>query len=465
MNQDINELEWVYSAKKALDWMIESMTVPEWHRRRKGVADYFHSLKKEHELTAELDTTLQDRVFSPIAVYSDWMAWYMYLVESIFERPGNDDPWQSNRVNPFFRLIGRYLDPIKQMPGIQARVKAMLNERSNQPDNTLYELAVAILYHRNGWTVEFLSEQRDLKMPDIQISKAGRKLWVECKRFAKVTDYAEKERLEWYKRWKHLMNAMKLIGIAVSVDVVLKVPVESLDEVAIAGAYWGYMKFNKIKIGDTFKNDQLELTVRPLDLDSINKKLKTNPTRPTSPEMIEVVTGTFDIHGNYTQCLEPSEIGVIAPDDDLYVLNEFYAGVREAYIVKWDCIAEESINRKFRDIKKRLNDAVNQIPSIGEGIVHIGYETVSGPAVEVKRHEKIQQTLWSYDFFDKRVEAVYCNALQLLSKPRGFEWAETTILFEKTPNTLLADTLLLDLPIHQARDSTHWEEDILYRSK
>jgi len=238
-----------------------------------------------------------------------------------------------------------------------------------------------------------------------------------------------------------------------------------VDPIQLGGAYWAYREKGLAMPGETLRHELLDITVYPIDLEAINKVLKDSPTRLGSPLMLKILTGDYDMHGQYTTHVIPSAIDKLAPDNELYVLNEFCAGLSTAYVAKWDCVAEKSLELKFKDIRKRLSDAVTQIPDTGEGVIHIGYETVSGPAVEFKRQESIQKTIRSFDFAEKRIKAVYCNALQLLSTPEGFEWAETVIFNENVPPPILDDRLILDLPGGKGSDRTHWEEDQEKRMK
>lgn len=177
--------------------------------------------------------------------------------------------------------------------------------------------------------------------------------------------------------------------------------------------------------------------------------------------MISLLTDGYDIHGNYTQLVAPAKVDTVNPDDKLWVLNEFYIEVYEAYIAKWDCIADSSVGQKAKDVKKMLSKALSQIPQDGHGIIHIGYETVTGPKVELARKKKIQQAISSFNFGGKQVESIFCHALQLLPKLDGLDWAETTLFFEKNPNSILKNNLLLALPATDSSTGTHWEDDIL----
>jgi hypothetical protein len=452
--------DWVGSAKEALAWFIEIIGHPEWERRRKNVCDYFIALQKKQYRESEINGGNIDKLFSPIAVYDDWMAWYMYLLESVHIRPGVDDPFQSARVYPFFAAIGRNISSLKQMQGIEPRLKNMLNEQQNQPDSTLFELVVAALYHRNGWKVTFLKEGGAGKSPDFEVSRGRLKYWVECKRMAKVTEYAEKERAAWQKRFQHLTNAMRLQGTQAFADIIFKVPVEDTEETILGGAFYAYKSSGQLGSGNFLSSPQLDFRAKLIDVKGINERLSKMMARGNSPQFIELLAGSYDMHGSYADLIAPAEISTYGLDDGLHVLNQFFAGIHQAYAAKWECIAPASIERKAKDVKKLLSKAVEQIPSVGKGIIHIGYETLNGPVVELARHKKIQKTIQTFNFKGKQIEGVYCHALQLLSKVEEFETAETTITFERSPRKIFKETLLLDPPGISMRDSTHWIEDL-----
>lgn len=208
------------------------------------------------------------------------------------------------------------------------------------------------------------------------------------------------------------------------------------------------------------KREQIEFKAKKIDIPAINERLDKLGVRANSPQMVHLITDEYDMHGNYTQLISPSEIVAVGPDDSLHVLNRFYYGIHAAYSAKWECVADSSIDKKAKDVKKTLSKAVSQIPPHGEGIIHIGYETVMGPAVEFKRHEKTIDTVSNFNFSEKSIEAVYCHAIQPLCKIGEWECAETTIFFEKHPRKLFSERLLLDPQETIVRNSTHWMEDV-----
>jgi len=458
MNNNNND-EWIHFAKQGLDWLIKKMGCEEWYRRRQNVADYFHQVKILNQTKESIEQGDLSNEFSPIAIYNDWMSWYMYLVESVFERQGCDDPFQSSRIYPFFVTIGRDIDALESMKGIEDKLKIMFNEKQNKPDSTLYELAVALLYHRNGWYVEFLPESIQNKTPDLQITKNSDKYWVECKRVAKVNDYAEKERLEWQKRLFHLMNAMQMVGRPAFSEVIFKVPIDQVKEHVLASAYLHYITCGFLEDNSFFSTEEIDFRISWLNLEAINEELKGSSVKPNSPFMIKLITGDYHMDGNYSLALKPSLIESVNPDNKLYVLNDFYGGVHSAYAAKWDCIAEESTDRKANNLRRKLIDAVEQIPQEGKGIIHIGYETVTGSEVEIRREEKIKKMINEFDFRSKNIVSLYFNSMQFLTDVNLIDWEETTIRYEQFPDAILKDLLLFDVPDTKASDAVHWKKD------
>lgn len=150
---------WIIEAKKALAFLIQSMGENEWEKRRAAVVAYFNSIpnllpNKNHTT----ESARSRKPYAPYAMYDDWMAWYMYLVESLVDRPACDEPMQSARIYPFFSTIGRHIEDLKSIGGINDRIETLLNKKRNQPDACLYEIVVALTYIRNGWKVDFIPE-------------------------------------------------------------------------------------------------------------------------------------------------------------------------------------------------------------------------------------------------------------------------------------------------------------------
>lgn len=450
-----NVAQWVLDAKKALAWFIEILGEEEWRARRKKIIDHFNLV--EESLINPATNLNSIKKYSPLAMYDDWMGWYMYLVESLIDRPTCDEPAQSARVYPFFAAIGRRIENLKSINGSQEKIKTLLNEKQNQPDSTLFEIVVALTYQRNNWTVEFLKETSE-KTPDLKVSKNSENYFVECKRLAKVNKYAETERQEWQKRFQLLSSAMISCDKSVFVDVLFKVPVENTTDDILAISYLNCVSGGNYS--SSISLPELDLKVRLIDKKRVESHFSNNYVRQNSPQLIEILTGEYDHHGNYTMVTSPTEIVAFGQDDGLHVLNRYIGGISNAYIAKWTCNAEHSIDKKAKDIKKVLQKAVNQIPDGKPGIIHIGYETVTGPLVETVRYEKMFETIQNFDYRHKNIECIYCHAIQPLVKVGEWECAETTSYFGEKAQSILPEILLLDIPGTETRDTTHWKEDI-----
>ncbi|OEE65883.1 hypothetical protein A1OO_08725 [Enterovibrio norvegicus FF-33] len=454
--------EWFINSKKALDWFLDHMGQDVWHERKLNVVAYFK--KQQEQLipdSSNFGINIEDED-ARVAFHSDWIAWYLYLVESLYDRPSVDELPQSSRIYPFFAAIGRHIDLAKSIKGIDSKLDELLKGKANQPDSILFEILVAIMYRRNGWTVEFIPEVSRSKTPDLFVTRGSEHFYVECKRQAKVTEYSELERKEWRKRWAKLVPVLTTYGTPTHVDVVFKTEVSNTDENLVSHVLVELIRRNGIEDSISLENEQIIITANHIDMNAVNKHFDRFQVRWNSPQMIALFAGGYDSSGSYTQIHSPKAINAWGPDDQEHILNLFCEGVFTAYCAKWECIAEESIDKKAKDVRKLLSKAINQAPLDAPTIVHIAYETLHGPIVEYSRADKIRNSIQSFDCKDKDIRAIYCHAIQPAALVDSFEIAETTMRFSKNGAILediLKHDLLLDEPGVKMRDDTHWNED------
>lgn len=457
--------EWIRSAKLALNWFIKVMGLDEWHDRRSKVVKYFNDIQESQfprENPAGGQVSEKEQLQKPYAIYDDWIAWYMYLVESLVDRPGCDEPMQSARIYPVFAAIGRRLDLAKGIGGVEDRLKELVGSRRNQADSTLYELVVAICYRRNGWEVQFIPEAPPEKRPDFVVNRGDEKYFVECKRLAKVTEYSEKERQAWLGRWQHLLAYMQHNRPATMVDIIFKVPVDEVAEYEIVSAFALTVRQTPNERHHFVETKQFAMQIQSMDLQKINAHFKDNLVRNPSPQFIALLADGYESSGSYTTAFVPTEVKAFGPEDGEHTLNIFIGGLKTAYCGKWECIADDSIEKKAKDVKTHLSRAISQIPDDVPGIVHIGFETLHGPAVEFRRQAKIIETIGQFDYGAKLIKVVFCNALQPESGIETFDFAETTSYFSNGPDPMqiLPASLLMDAPGTPVSDSTHWREDL-----
>ncbi|GAA6152159.1 hypothetical protein [Pseudoteredinibacter isoporae] len=454
--------EWIVSAKKTLDWFLSHMGEDEWVRRRNSVVKYF---RKQQDRAISVDPRFVIKVEdedSRVAFHEDWIAWYLYLVESVYYRPYVDEPSQSARVYPFFSAIGRYVKIAKSIKGIEGKLDELLKGNNNQPDSLLFEIVVAIMYKRNGWLVEFVPENPLSQTPDLLVTRNDEKLYVECKRQKKSTEYLELERKEWRIRWEKLVPVMAEIKVPIFLDVKFKVELSQSSSEVMVDSFLSIIHRGHIEDGASFENDEVVVEAKLINMSRVYEHFSRYQVRWNSPQMIALFAGSYDGFGSYSQVHLPTGINAVGPDDDEHILNLFCDGVSEAYCAKWECLAEESISKKAKDVKKLLSKAVNQSPKDFPTVIHIGYETLHGPEVEFLREKKIRTSINNFDFKDKDIRAVYCHAVQSFHEIDKFECAETTMRFGKQgvlPEDILSHDLLLDEPGMNIKSDTHWNED------
>lgn len=449
--------DWAIDAKKALNFFVSRMGEDRWFKRRDKVISYFREVESIQYGFKKSET--KDKLVMPIAVYDDWIAWYMYLVESIFDRPLSGDALQSARIFPFFSMIGKNLSTLLEIDGIEAKIEELLNEKKNQPDALFFELAVANLYCKNGWKVCFIPESIFYKSPDLQIRKNGQQYWVECKRMQKVPDYSESERSEWQNRSLRLSAILQKYKLSYSIDIVFKAPVSETNENILVDCFNEYLKIYTGNKRAEIKTTEVEITFCPLNVISINKDLKERDIRSNSPELIEVCMGKYESGGNYVSVFNHDELYKLGSDKKFDILNVYIDKVISISIMKWTSVSEHSIDMKAKDVKRLLVKAVEQIPLDGSGIIHIGYENLDGPYVERKRFLKARDTIQKFDYKEKDIQAVHCNSIQLLATSNNFDWAETTCFYKKLNHPDLEHDLLLADSVN-GFNRPHWEEDI-----
>ncbi|MBY7960070.1 hypothetical protein K6U58_00015 [Vibrio fluvialis] len=446
--------------KKAYHWFIEYMGHDAWVVRKAEVVKYFRELAKstydEPQKGGELDYN------GKMAFYDDWVAWYLYLAESLADKPTVDEPSQSSRIWPFFATIGQYKEELQKAKGINSKLYDLLVRRINQPDSILFEFVVAICYIKNGWTVEFIPERGGSKTPDLHVVRGDQSYYVECKRLAKVTQYSEEERTEWLKRWRQVVPLLAKYPQSVFLDVEFKVEVKNTDISIVAEAFYNMAMADVVKQGYCVENDDIIVCAKHMDMKRIQDHFEKWMVKFPSPQLNALFDDEYDPQGSYTSVCE-AKLVEIEPDED-NVINIFMEQLKRAYCAKWECTAVDSIHKKAKDVKSLLVKAVNQAPENGSTIIHIGYETLHGPHIEFVRDAKIVELLSKFDFGEKDIASIFCHSFQ----PRLFannEWdfAETTRYFEFSvdPQNLLTDNLLMNREGTEVSGETHWEQDIL----
>jgi hypothetical protein len=117
------------------------------------------------------------------------------------------------------------------------------------------------------------------------------------------------------------------------------------------------------------------------------------------------------------------------------------------------------VNKKARDILKRLSDANDQLPTDVAGVVHIGFEALGADMIERRRYEKILETARKFDRGMSKLEFVYCH--YFAPDPSLEEtWAidETVQWLGVSPDGPLENGQLLPSDHDSGRAGVYWEK-------
>ena len=83
----------------------------------------------------------------------------------------------------------------------------------------------------------------------------------------------------------------------------------------------------------------------------------------------------------------------------------------------WSCDAPSAIERKARDIRRHLSEAVRQLPDSGKCAIHVGLETLEGATVEMVRLSRILETVAAIDTAGRDLRWIYCHQFQSYAPP------------------------------------------------
>ena len=116
--------------RKAVDWFKTFLPPGEWEARRK--AAFF----RLHFSIMGLRADPKGRFFDE----ADTFAWYLLLSEAFLDHLWNYEPIFGSRVIPVMVAIGRELEALKSVSGIDERVRRIIGPERNQPNGGIFEL-------------------------------------------------------------------------------------------------------------------------------------------------------------------------------------------------------------------------------------------------------------------------------------------------------------------------------------
>lgn len=188
--------------ERALEWFLAFIEPEDWKRRVERIEEQLDAVLQPRPSREEVTT------HGSVSIGDDRMGWYLYLIDTAVHSAERYEPIQGSRVLPIFKRLGADLGYLQKIPSVTDRVSRLVAGERAQPDSGLFELLVALLWHRNGYTVELLKERPQSKTPDICARKGSDEWFIECKRLQKSSKYSEDERTIWLSMWAQFRNVL-----------------------------------------------------------------------------------------------------------------------------------------------------------------------------------------------------------------------------------------------------------------
>jgi hypothetical protein len=150
----------------AVDWLKSFMAPGEWIARRDSAFIRLYG--------AALGVPASDgkgRFFDD----TDSFGWYLFLADAFLDHRWNYEPAFGARVVPVLAAIGRSLELLKAVGGLNARTRRLVSHERRQPNGGIFELLVAAAYTRAGAEVSFRPEEPGrAKTHDMDVKLKGR---------------------------------------------------------------------------------------------------------------------------------------------------------------------------------------------------------------------------------------------------------------------------------------------------
>ncbi len=425
--------------RRAVELLRSYIEPTEWRERRLAAAQRVYQLIING---AEPGTT--GRFFDA----RDTFAYYLFLAEAYIDHVWNYDPVFGSRIVPVFAAIGRNLDHLQSVDGIDSRIARMVSSERAQPNGPLFELLVAAAYARAGGKVFFVPEERGVRRTyDMDVSLHHREYAIECKRM-EVSEFGESERARVRALWGpssvHLAGILRSTFAQVEFLVpVADVPVDYLTHKTKA---WQLAPDSDFEWEDEHGRGR----IGRLDLAPLQNELRYSMVLNGSTRLAELLTGRYKRHQSMI-----SSLRIKHADNPRYIAECDYATILE-----WSPLAPASISGRARDVLRKVADGLGQLPLDRPSVIHVGFEAVEGDAVEKLRHQRIVASLSDFDPGRKPLEYVYSHFLAPESPPdQGWAFDETTDfrgIRPTAPAPLTQPFLVLDERAEQ-RVGGHWE--------
>lgn len=388
----------------AFNYFMTFMTPVQWQSRKQAIEDY---LSKFYLDSPPLSQPVSEGLL--MVIDKDRIGWYLYLIHCLINEPYKYEYYQGARIVPLFKRIGIDINLLPELQGLRKKISDLIKKRPSEADQLIFELLTALVWKRNGYQVEFLSEGGG-KAPDLLVKKNGKSYQVECKRQQKSGSYFYEENKIRQKMVHHI--APHLLQNNLLLEIIFHVELKSLPETCLLDL----LKSEQSKIRSnewSISNEKIDITASKIDLTTINDHLSHYHVKDKSPQLLELIAKKPVDYNGFTVALHSSGYHV----GEGLANNHYISHIKNAFGVIAACDAPQAYIEKARDLKGLLHKALEQLTLDCEGVVHIGMETFDGPNVEAERLKKIYHTIESVDPEKTELKWIFTHYFQSYSRP------------------------------------------------
>ncbi|CAC9974390.1 hypothetical protein [Flavobacterium panici] len=390
--------------RAAFEWLISYMSAEHWATRRdrieKSIANALNSSPFESAELSEMHR---------LSIDNDVIGWYLYLMDMLLNDIAKYEPVQGSRAASVFFAVGKELEIVKGIRGIENKVKRLLKNEKAQADSIFFEILTAVTWVKNGWKVNFIAEVPNEKSPDLLAERQGEEWFIECKRLS-GSEYGKNERIKWLKMLSYINVA--LLTFDMVLDIVFHVELNSLDDRFLEKELKAKLPFIKEE-GIIFSNEIWDVSVSFVDFDVIDEHLEKFFVKEFSPQVQYLIAGKKEFSSGFACGI----LGQYVHYGQGAAIGRYITRIDKAYGAYWQCDAPKAIDSKAKDIKRQLKSAVEQFPDGRNAAIHVGIETVDGPQVEKLRFDKIFKTIGDFNPGNKHLRRIYCNFFQSYAPP------------------------------------------------
>lgn len=402
---------------KSWDWFMSFVTKKNWQKRKANI---------ENKITIQFrDTQPFSEPLSEgtlLAVKTDVIGWYLYLLDMLINEPHKYEYFQGSRIVPIFKRFGMDLDLLKNIGGVEKKIKDLISKRKSEADAFLFEILTALLWARNGYHVAFIDEKKAGKTSDIIARKDGGTWNIECKRQSKTSDYTYEENKKRQKMVSYISET--LLEKNILLDIEFHVELQNLSDTFLKNLL--EEKLKRPVAGKIVSNSEVDIELSFVDMSTIKEHLEKNFVKDYSPMLHSLIGKKPTDYKGFTCGISAAYFRIGEGD----VNNLYISDINKAFGVYCSCNAKEALWAKARDIKNQVHKALQQFNSENKAVIHVGMETFDGPQVERKRFDKIKSTIEKINTENTNLKWIFCSFFQAYSRPDEY-W-----LFDETVSTI-----------------------------